>query len=1354
MRRLFRLLLWFLFALYLGFTALTLALRFWVLPELPRHQPEIEALASRALGREVRMGSLEARWSGLNPGAVLRNVEILDAEGKAALRLARVDGVLSWRSLWSLWQGKPVFALLSLEKPELLIRRDTEGRIFVADLPLPAKDTEDEGDSAMLKWLLAQRRIRIHDARLIWQDDLRAAPPLALQSAHLEWRNRGQRHRFGLVVRPPAHLAVALDVRGELSGDATDWQTWRGRIYSRLEAANLPEIHQLMQQNGLVAEDLRMERGIGTVRLWAQRGERGWQGAGDVALANARLRLGADLPTLDVTRLQGRLQAARGLSSGLVSWRVASRDLTLEARLPQSEAIRIPGLDMQIEWRARVTDEDANDIANPAPSPSLNKLLPARASINALDLTQLARLAKALPLSNEAHDFIERYQPQGVLRQVNARWNPDRVEGGVVRGDYKVDAAFTQLGFQAAGKMPGASGLSGKLSADAAGGKLTLESRQMTLALPVLFIEPQFPLERLNAQVEWRHNAKGIKTEIRFLDFVSPHVRGRVRGSHQTLAEGPGEIDIQGEFTRAQAAEVWRYMPRVVHANVAQWLRDALLAGTGAGSMRLRGNLRGFPFTPGKDETGEFNVRVQAEGVRLHYGPGWPEMEDMRGTLEFGEGMKVLVAEAHSLGARLQNAQVEIPHFKTPHLLVSGEANGSTAEFLRFIEQSPIAGFIGNATSGMRAEGAGRLELKLDLPLTDVAATTVEGRYHFLDNQVRFLQGLPPARDVRGVLEFTERTVRADELKGMLLGAPFHLAIMPEDRAGETRKTIHIEARGGAQAQELARYVKKPVRPALSGSVLWQADIRVAPKASEFLVTSTLEGLTSTLPFPLAKSAGDAWPLRVQGNREAGKREQIRVLLGDGARPRAEALLLRRASGELERGAVGIGQAPRLPEKGLNLHVRQARLNLDAWRRLLSAGANGEAAEAREAETLDLPALNLVALEAQTIAAFGATLHNASLRLRNEGAQTRIMVAADELAGDIFWDSDRNTDRGGKITADLRRLRLDDADTAAEGSEAFADSMHAGLLESLPGMDIRIGDFAYGKRHFGRLELQAENAGGQWRLKQIVIENPEGRLTGNGLWRPRQSAGGQSGTSNLVFQLESGDSGKLLARLGYPGAVRGGAARLEGNLNWAGSPLDLDPTTLDGDLVLSAQRGQFSRIEPGMGKLLGLLSLQSLTRRLSFDFRDIFSGGFAYDDISARMHINEGILSTDGDLSIVGPSGRVLMNGRVNMKDETQDLHLTMQPELGGVAAVGAAVAINPLAGAAALLAQRFLQNPLNKVFGLQYAVTGSWSDPKVERLSLLPDMTPNREPEAPAAGHVGARTPPETPDAPEGETP
>ncbi|MDR2365362.1 MAG: hypothetical protein LBD68_05845, partial [Zoogloeaceae bacterium] len=525
MRRLFRPFLWLLFALYLGFSALTLALRFWVMPELPRYQPEIEALASRVLGTNLSLGRLEARWSGLNPGVSLHDVRIFNAEGEVALRLTRVDGVLSWRSLLSLWRGMPTFTLLSLEKPELLIQRDREGKLFVAGLPIPARE-EDGENGAALQWLLAQQRIRIHDARIVWRDDLHAAPPLALQSASLEWRNRGRRHRFGLTARPPAHLAAALDVRGELSDDTADtanWRTWRGQIYTRLEAANLPEILPLLKQNGLDAAGLQIERGRGALRLWAQRGERGWQGTGDVALADARLRLGADLPMLEVSRLQGRLQAARSAASGLVSWRVASRKLTLEARLPQGDAIGIAGLNMNSEWRARVKNAETGLVKTASPNgeepfPSLRAV---SISLNALDLAQLARLSEALPLPEKTRALLDRHQPQGMLRQVKAHWNQDISLGREARkDDYGVEAAFERLAFRAADKMPGVAGLSGKIVANAAEGKLTLEGRQAALSFPVVFAEPQFLLDRLRAQVEWRRNAKGIKVEVRSLDLV------------------------------------------------------------------------------------------------------------------------------------------------------------------------------------------------------------------------------------------------------------------------------------------------------------------------------------------------------------------------------------------------------------------------------------------------------------------------------------------------------------------------------------------------------------------------------------------------------------------------------------------------------------------------------------------------------------------------------------------------------------------------------------------------------------------------------------------------------------------
>ena len=52
--------------------------------------------------------------------------------------------------------------------------------------------------------------------------------------------------------------------------------------------------------------------------------------------------------------------------------------------------------------------------------------------------------------------------------------------------------------------------------------------------------------------------------------------------------------------------------------------------------------------------------------------------------------------------------------------------------------------------------------------------------------------------------------------------------------------------------------------------------------------------------------------------------------------------------------------------------------------------------------------------------------------------------------------------------------------------------------------------------------------------------------------------------------------------------------------------------------------------------------------------------------------------------------------------------------------AVGTMIA-NPVAGAVVWAAQKLFKDPLDQAFAFEYGVTGSWADPKVEKLSQMP---------------------------------
>jgi uncharacterized protein YhdP len=193
------------------------------------------------------------------------------------------------------------------------------------------------------------------------------------------------------------------------------------------------------------------------------------------------------------------------------------------------------------------------------------------------------------------------------------------------------------------------------------------------------------------------------------------------------------------------------------------------------------------------------------------------------------------------------------------------------------------------------------------------------------------------------------------------------------------------------------------------------------------------------------------------------------------------------------------------------------------------------------------------------------------------------------------------------------------------------------------------------------------------------------------------------------------DIGNALVRWALPGAVKGGTAKIEGQLSWAGSPTDFDYPTLGGQLAFDATKGQFVKLEPGIAKLLGILSLQSLPRRITLDFRDIFSDGFAFDSIVGAVKIDRGIATAD-NFRIAGPAARIAMTGEVDLARETQKLRVRVTPHLSEAASLAGALLGGPVIGAAAFLAQKILKDPIEKLATFEYAVTGSWSDPQVTK--------------------------------------
>ncbi|RIX44640.1 MAG: TIGR02099 family protein [Rhodocyclales bacterium GT-UBC] len=1257
-RRGLRLLAWGLFAAWLLFVGLLLALRYAVLPRVGDYQAQIERMASEAAGQPVRIGKITARWRGLNPDLVLDAVQVLDRQGQPAFSLQRVESVLSWQTLW---RWRPTLSLLAFDGTVLHVRRDVDGRITVAGMA-----TEGESDPAFARWVLEQKHIRIRDATIVWEDRLRNAPQLVLEDLQFGLDNSGRRHRFGLSAAPPAALAARIDIRGEVKGDIGEaLDSLAGKIFVELDYADLAG------WRNWVDYPVYLPQGRGALRIWGDMQNGGGKVTADVALEELRLRLGRKLPELDLASMRGRLEASYKTDA----WRLSGHKVELLTR----DGMRVAPTDFQVDWRQ---------------DPRTDAVL-GTASASFLDLGILGRLAGYMPLDPRSRELLERHKPQGRISELRASWGLE--EDALKR--YSLKASFDQMGIVAGGYFPGASGLTGMIDLSEKGGELTLASAASGLSLPAVFPEPDIALDMLKARATWKNGSNGLDVKLEKLEFAGPDAAGSARGTYLYTGDGPGIIDLTANVDRGEGRAVWRYMPHAVNAEARAWLRRGIVGGLGYdGRLTLKGNLKDFPFRDAS--TGKFLVTAKAKDARIDYADGWPTIEGIDGDMSFGIGMKVEASKGSILGARLSGVTVSIPDFESHEemLLVRGAAQGPTSEFFRFIDRSPVGDKIDRFTDGMKAVGNGRLDLELDIPLRHPLDTRMRGNYHIQNNQLQVVPGLPPINQVNGRLALTENTIAAQEISGKVFGGPLKVQVK------SVGDKVAVVAGGTAQVGEVSSHFGWPLLNHLSGHANWKADIGIRRRNAEVVVTSDLLGVSSPLPEPLNKNAASILPLRVERTTPDASREQYRISLGK----LAQGIIVRRQD-SLERGVLAVGDVEaRLPEKGLAIRVGTPQINADVWRNFLSDTASG--GEAGEA----MP-LSVVTLKTGALHLFGRDYSQVETSLRPRDGGWQIGLNTREAVGDIFWRSAGE----GWVEGNFKRLYIRQATEAGDANST--------LLNSLPGMSLSVDDFRVGERSLGKLELRARNDKGAWNLDTLSLQNPDGSLKGKGTWL---NAGRHQ--TRLDFELHARDIGKLLDRLGYADAVRRGTATLSGDLQWAGPLTNIHYPSLTGQLAVSAEKGQFNKLEPGVGKLLGLISLQSLPRRLTLDFRDIFSDGLAFDSIDGKLTVRKGIMRTVDALRINGPAVQVEMSGETDLKNETQDLSVLVRPEVGSLAAVGTAALINPVAGAAALVANTVLQKPLNRLFSYRYHVTGSWSDPKVDKAGeFLPDVKTKPEEES-----------------------
>jgi uncharacterized protein (TIGR02099 family) len=1342
-----------------------LTLHWGILPHIDEWRPQLEQRASRSLGLPVRIGQISVQSPGWVPALDLRDVVLSDRDGRQALRLPRISAALSMKSLlaWRL-----VFSQLYIEGAELEVRRDPQGRLHVAGLDMDGSARLDEGGDGhgALDWLLDQPEFVLRHGTLRWVDQLRAAPPLEMHDADLVLRNGLRRHHLRLDATPGAGLGERFMLVGRFSqpllAHSGEWTRWSGTVYADLPAADLGRLREH------VTLPFDLQAGTGAARLWLDVAKGQWRRATlDAALDTVEIKLGPTLEPLALAHLQGRFEAERAAGS----LRIAAQQFAFAT----AEGGAWPASRFSLLLNQRQPLDRATLSVDPVSGGEF--------SADRLDLGLMAAVAGRLPLPANVRQGLAELAPSGVVQPLQASWvgSPEqpahyRIKGRV--GQLSIAALPSPEANQVG--RPGWRGADLEIEANESGGEARLAVQDGALELPGVFEDPLLPVERFSSKLVWQIEpqrlAPGAKApaealppsiDLRVQDarFANADARGDLQLHWHTGpgtgrgkgARYPGVIDVTAQIDEGQAARVARYLPLGVAASARDYVAGAVQSGTVRhAKLRLRGDLNEFPFAHAGASLrdSEFHVSTQAENLSFAYVPPvltegtlrWPEFTQLSGELIFDRGaMHIRNASARLWGIELKGVNGEIADLlHEPVLAIDGGGRGPLADMLRYVGATPVGAWLSHALRDATGSGAADLQLGLRIPLHDVQRTTVKGAVTLLANDVRLRADVPPLAAARTRIDFTQRgfTINPGTARGLGGELGFDGG-MGADGVVRFSAQGTASAEGLRQANELGALVPR-LASAMTGQAAYKLQLAIQGGRTELLLTSPLAGMALDLPPPFRKAAESSWPLRIQttalaapaGVDNPAPRDNLHIELGSALQADYQRELGTDGARVL-RGTLALGEAalPPMPAPGtVTAALQVPQLQADAWWARVRAGlpdARGTdaARNARADETHEPDVAGYLPTEAtlRTGALLLAGRHfgslNASVQRRGTGESENWHAAlqGDAAQGQVDFRPAGAGAPWARWQVRLAKLAVPAADNdPAASATADAPADRLANATTLPGLDLVVDALEWRGRDLGKLEIDGRPADGpalprDWRLARLALSSPDARLAASGNWAAARRR------MAMDARLDVADAGGALERAGLGKQVRGGKGRVQGQFSWTGSPLMPDWPTLAGNGQVNLDSGQFLRAEPGAARLLGVLSLQALPRRLTLDFRDVFQQGFAFDNLSGDVTLDQGVARSN-NLRIRGVQAAVLIEGQADMKRETQDLHMVVVPEINAGTASLAYAAINPAVGLGTFLAQLFLRKPLMQAGTREFHVSGPWSDPQVDAIERHAD--------------------------------
>lgn len=1216
------------------------------------------------LSYDVEILSVEAQWHFTNPSIIVNGFKIFNRNFEKSIAADRMEFDFSWFSLIKL---SPVLDRVQLDRPIINIVRDVDGLISINGIDF----TVSNKSAALSNWLLNQDDVLIKEGQISWQDLTRNKDILHLDDLNFSYGSSKLlsfigRREFSVktLINPGSNESLTLNGFIDIK-NIENYDQLEGYFNITLNQFELAKLRPWLDY------PINISTGVGEL-------------SADVHLKDAQIvsidgSTNLNNITVDYDNIKiSKINNLNGLFN--VNYKNNLSHISLNNLSFTLDGLSLDAFNLKASF-------DSSDNLN-----SINF------NINEADLSSISKISQYFPDDWEFVETIKTISPAGQISNVIFNWE----KGDNFFRDLELQMSADNISFKPFNNYPGVKNLSAIFNIINNKGSVQINSNDLVVRKNDTFRQP-IKFDQIDGYFSWLDNRYEISNfKIKNKDFVS-----NIQANYITSDEGDGDINLEIDIPRADISRLTNYYPKSIGKDGLKWLDTSLLKGFANNTkVILRGNMKDFPFVNEENKPdlskGQFKVLSSIDGSTIEYGAGWPNAEEFAMDIKIaGSRIELSGKEGHILNNEIISFIAVVDDFtqEAPLLNINLQTNSPLDKMLNAVNSSPVKNVMKGTSLSMVGSGPGQLELMLNIPLKDPDAMRYMGSYLFNGSSMENKDiDLPLLSNIKSKLIFDEDGISLNNGRATLFDQPLAISLKNKD------KVTVMDFKGTFDSKFITSRLGDKWSNNIQGQTEWHGKLSLSDKKSDLFLSSNLNGLAINSMYDLNKEKDDSILFQLKKHTPESSIDYIDISYGE----IITAKFIRESDNKINRGFIGINTIPPMPDSGVVLNANLDFFDTDNIRFIFDHNNKDENINKKNQHK---PLIDKVALNVDELMIKGNRLTKAFINYVPTMDGSNIRIDSREVIGDISWSRFEKIYKLNFSKMHLMREEKDNKNIQSITEENIQTEADLSLESNtvLSKINMIVESFKINENDYGKVILAAHEDYEGFVFDSLDIVNDAYALKGNGYWK---SAVFPEKTS-MSFVWDINNVGNTLNNLGYPNLIEDGYASIEGLITWDDSPTNFNAEDFYGNFTINTKKGTIKKIEPGVaGRLVGLVSLQNLPRRLTLDFSDLFQEGLPYKKVqSPKIIINKGVLSTE-ELNIKAPSANIRMEGVIDFVDETQDLHVIIEPKVSDTITAGALVG-GPLAAAAAFIAQKILDDPFNKITTAEYHITGTWDDPQ-----------------------------------------